>query len=70
MIRNQGFGMWGWNSEVYVVFAHPLPSIPTHVQPTLIRNPTGRAGIHVTREGVGGMDPLDPNHRNLFRYDL
>ena len=34
------FGMQGWNSEMQVVFAYPMPSILTHFQPILIENPS------------------------------
>ena len=43
--QNQGFGMWGWNSEMYVVFAYPWPSIPSHFQPILIENLSNPIGI-------------------------
>jgi hypothetical protein len=47
MFRNQGLGMWGWNSEMQVVFAYPLPPIPTHFQLILIENQPNPPRIRV-----------------------
>ena len=47
MFRNQGLGMWGWNSEMQVVFAYPLPPIPTHFQLILIENQANSTRIRV-----------------------
>ena len=48
MFRNQGFGISGWNSEMQVVFAYPLPPIPTHFQLILIENQPNPIRIRVT----------------------
>ena len=45
-IMNQVFEMCGWNSEMQVVFAYPLPSIPAHFQPILIEKLTNPPGIN------------------------
>ena len=39
MLRNQGSGKWGGNSEMLVMFTYPLSPIPIHFQ-LILPNPT------------------------------
>ena len=58
--QNQGLGMSGWNLDMQVVFAYPLPSTPTHFPPALIEHPSNSIGADPTPYIACGLTPLLP----------